>query len=45
MYVRTLGDTSYSENGQNERKQKSQCTQAHQDTQLAYTMVVSDVGS
>jgi hypothetical protein len=45
MYVRTLGDTSYSENGQNERKQKSLCTKAHRDTQLAYTMVLSNVRS
>jgi hypothetical protein len=43
IYVRKLGDTSYSENGQNERKQKSLCTRAHWDTQLAYTMVLSNV--
>jgi hypothetical protein len=43
IYVRMLGDTSYSENGQNEQKQKSLCTKAHRDTQLAYTMVLSVV--
>jgi hypothetical protein len=41
--VHTLGYTSYSENGKNEWKQKSLSTKAHQDTQLAYTMVLSDV--
>jgi hypothetical protein len=45
LYVRTLGYTSYSKNGQNEQKQKSLCTKAHWDTQLAYTMVLSDVQS
>jgi hypothetical protein len=45
IYVRTLGYTSYSENGQNEWKQKSLCTKAHWDTQLAYTMVLSKVQS
>ncbi len=45
IYVRTLGNTSYSENGQNERKQKSLCTKAYRDTHLAYTMVLSDVQS
>jgi hypothetical protein len=43
MYVRTLGDTSFSKNGQNEQKHKSLCTKAHWDIQLAYAMVLSDV--
>jgi hypothetical protein len=45
IYVRMLGDTSYSENGQNQRKQKSLCTKAHREKQLAYTMVLSNVQS
>jgi hypothetical protein len=45
IYIRTLGYASYSENGQNERKQKSLCTKAHWETQLAYTMVLTDVRS
>jgi hypothetical protein len=43
MYVHALGDTSYSKNGQNEPKQKYLCTKAYWDTQLAYTMVLSNV--
>jgi hypothetical protein len=44
-YVCMLGNTSYSKNGQNEWKQKSLCTKAHWDTQLAYTVVLSNVRS
>jgi hypothetical protein len=35
IYVHTLGNTSYSKTGQNERKQKSLCTNDHWDTDLS----------